>query len=249
MGCPAVKVKLFSLKKLHATSWRLTDVEQGKPKDDFQRFFLMDPRVAVYLRVSTENQNHDSQESELREYCARRGWDKNVEWYREVASGARQDREGLNGLMTKVRRGKVDIILAFKLDRIARSLSHLAQIIAELQLYRVALVCPSQGLDTSNGNPAAQLQLNILAAVAEFERGLITERIHAGITAAKARGVTLGRPATPKGRKQLVAELVAEGLSAREISSKLQIPYSTVTELRREFRTADNEEIRQNGPG
>ena len=69
--------------------------------------------------------------------------------------------------------GKVDIVLAFKLDRLARSLSHLAQLIAELQVNRVALVCPSQGIDTSNSNPAAHLQLNILAAVAQFERELI----------------------------------------------------------------------------
>jgi DNA invertase Pin-like site-specific DNA recombinase len=159
-----------------------------------------------------------------------------VEWYRDTASGAKQDRQGLNELMQKVRRGKVDIILAYKLDRVARSLSHLAQFIAELQTCRVALVCPSQGIDTSNGNPAAHLQLNILAAVAQFERELITERVNAGIAAARVRGVTLGRPATPDRRKRQVGDLVKEGLSARDISARLKIPYSTVTELIREIR-------------
>lgn len=198
----------------------------------------MEPKVAAYLRVSTENQIHDSQDAELRDYCTRRGW-TNVEWFRDTASGAKQDRQGLNDLMQKVRRGKVDIILAFKLDRVARSLSHLAQFIAELQTNRVALVCPSQGIDTSNSNPAAHLQLNILAAVAQFERELITERVKSGITAAKARGVPLGRPATPDRRKRQVAELVAEGLSAKDIGVRLKIPYSTVTELRRELRAAE----------
>jgi len=195
----------------------------------------MEPKVAAYLRVSSENQIHDSQEAELRDYCSRRGW-LNVEWYRDTICGAKQDRQGLNDLMQKVRRGKVDIILAFKLDRLARSLSHLAQLIAELQVNRCALVCPSQGIDTSVANPAASLQLNILGAVAQFERELIIERVRAGISAAKARGVTLGRPATPDRRKRQIADLVGEGLSAKDISASLKIPYSTVTELSREIR-------------
>ena len=196
----------------------------------------MEPRVAVYLRVSTDTQNHDSQERELQEYCLRRGW-SNVEWYRDTASGAKQDRQGLTVLMTKVRRGKVDIILAFKLDRLARSLGHLAQIIAELQNHQVALVCPSQGIDTSNSkyNPAAQLQLNILAAVAQFEKELITERVNAGIAAAKARGVKLGRPASSGRLKQEVGELHRQGLKAKDIAARLGMAYSSVTETIREL--------------
>jgi hypothetical protein len=78
--------------------------------------------------------------------------------------------------MAQVRRGRVGIVVVFRLDRLARSLSHLAQMLAEFQLYRTALVCPGQGIDTSNTNPAAQLKVNILAAVAQFERELIVER-------------------------------------------------------------------------
>jgi putative DNA-invertase from lambdoid prophage Rac len=197
----------------------------------------MDPRVAVYLRVSTDTQIHDSQEAELRDYCNRRGW-SNIEWYQDTASGVKPDRRGLSNLMQKVRRGKVDIVLAFKLDRLARSLSHLAQLIAELQVHRVALVCPSQGIDTSNSNPAAALQLNILAAVAQFERELITERVRAGVAAAKARGVRMGRPATSDRKKQQVLNLAGSGMSARGISEQLRVPYSTVTQLLREGRAA-----------
>lgn len=195
----------------------------------------MEPRVAVYLRVSTENQTHDSQEAELQEYCLRRGW-KQIEWFREKASGARQDRKGLTELMAKVRRGKVDVVLAFKLDRIARSLSHLAQVLAELQLHQVALVCPSQGIDTSNQNPAAQLQLNILGAVAQFEREMIVERVRGGVKAAQARGVKLGRPATSSRRREEIKALLNDGLDLKSISARLQIPYSSVSEIAREIR-------------
>lgn len=198
----------------------------------FSEFYSMEPRVAVYLRVSTESQSHDSQEDELNEYCQRRGW-KQIEWFRDTASGARQDRKGLTELMARVRRGKVDVILAFKLDRIARSLSHLAQVLAELQLYRVALICPSQGIDTSNQNPAAQLQINILAAVAQFERELITERVRSGILAAQARGVKLGRPSRSDKVMGQVKNLRRDGLKAKDISARLGLPYSSVTEILR----------------
>jgi DNA invertase Pin-like site-specific DNA recombinase len=195
----------------------------------------MEPKVAIYVRVSTDSQNHESQEAELREYCQRRDW-KNVEWYRDTASGARQDRQGLADLMAKIRKGKVDVLLCYKLDRLGRSLSHLAQILAELQSCRVALICPSQGIDTSNDNPAAHLQLNLLAAVSHFERQLISERVNAGVKAAQARGVKFGRPPTSDARKQQVLALAAEGHKAKAISEKLRMPYSSVTEILRGFQ-------------
>ena len=89
----------------------------------------MESRIAVYLRVSTDQQTHDSQKAELEDYCARRGW-SNIRWFTDVASGAKQSRDGLNRLMEHVRHGKLDVVLVFKLDRLARSLSHLAQILA-----------------------------------------------------------------------------------------------------------------------
>lgn len=159
-----------------------------------------------------------------------------MRWFIDTGSGAKQSREGLARLMEQVRRGKVDVVLAFKLDRLARSLSHLAQIIGELQTHSVALVCPSQGIDTSNSNPAAQLQLNILAAVAQFERELITERVNAGVRAAKQRGVVLGRPSTTQARAAQVTALLAQGFNATAISRMLHIPYSTAGEMVRGIR-------------
>jgi DNA invertase Pin-like site-specific DNA recombinase len=197
----------------------------------------MNPRVAIYLRVSTEHQNHESQRIELEEYCQRRGW-SNVRWFTDTASGAKQNRDNLNQLMELVRRGRVDTVVTFKLDRLARSLSHLAHLIAELQTHKVALICPGQGIDTSNGSPCAQFQLNILAAVAQFERELITERVNAGLKAARQRGVKLGRPAKRQRHAEQVKALLEQGLKTAEISRRLGIPYSSTGDMVREIRTA-----------
>ena len=152
-------------------------------------------QTALYTRISTDKQSHDSQLHELRDYCHRRGWGE-VSEFADAVSGARFTRAGLDALMGEVRRGRVDVVVCFKLDRLGRSLAHLAQICAELAAHNVALVCTSQGIDTSDRNPAGRLQLGVLMAVAEFERSIIQERVAAGLRAAKARGVRLGRKAT-----------------------------------------------------
>ena len=133
--------------------------------------------------------------------------------------------------MTDVRRNRLNVIICFKLDRLGRSLPHLAQIVAELTSHGVALVCPSQGIDTSGLIPASQLQLNILMAIAEFERSIIQERVTAGLRAAKARGVQLGRPSILHLHRQQVSELLADGLGVRAIARKLQISPASVHKL------------------
>ena len=187
-------------------------------------------KIAIYTRVSTDKQTDESQLNELREFCARRGWIKITE-YRDVISGAKFSRQGLDQLMTDVRRGRLDVVICFKLDRLGRSLPHLAQIVGELTAHRVALVCPSQGIDTSGMNPASQLQLNILMAIAEFERSIIRERVTAGLKASKANGTKLGRPSTLADHGPAVSRLRAEGLGVRAISRELGIPVSSVHKL------------------
>jgi DNA invertase Pin-like site-specific DNA recombinase len=142
-------------------------------------------------------------------------------------------------MMDEVREGTVDIVLTWKIDRLARSLNHLAQIIAELQTNKVALVCPSQGIDTTDNNPCAEFQINILAAVAQFERELIVERVNAGLAAARQRGVTLGRPSKRPGCENIARKLVNERKSAAEIGRILNIPSSTARELVRHIRKVD----------
>lgn len=190
----------------------------------------MEKRTVIYARISTANQSHDSQLRELREYCTSRGFAV-VDEIEDTVSGGQISRRGLDGLMAQVRRGRVGIILVQKLDRLARSLSHLAQIFAELRSHGTALVCPSQGIDTTNANPAAHLQMNILGAVAEFERDLIRERVRAGLEAAKQRGVKLGRPATAKRHLDDVTGLYAGGVGQKAISERLGLPLSTTGDL------------------
>src|SRR4029077_18457419 len=109
-------------------------------------------------------------------------------------SGTRFTRSGLDSLMADVRCGKVDIVCCVKLDRIGRSLPHLAQLVTELEKLDVALICTTQGIDTSTDSPCGRFQLAVLMAVAQFRRDLIRERTKAGLVAARARGSKLGRP-------------------------------------------------------
>jgi len=187
-------------------------------------------KVAIYTRVSTDKQTHDSQLNELREYCQRRGFNYAAE-YSDVISGAKFSRQGLDRLMADVRRGKVDVVVCFKLDRLGRSLAHLAQIVGELTTHRVALICPSQGIDTSGMNPASQLQLNILMAIAEFERSIIQERVAAGLKAARAKNVKLGRPETLSRHQAAVQKLLSQGLGVRTIARELRLPVASVFSL------------------
>ena len=192
-------------------------------------------RTAIYARVSTQQQSHDSQLAELHDYCRRRSW-PNVREYRDVISGARFTRQGLDQLMADVRRRRLDVVVCFKLDRLGRSLSHLAQLVTELTAHGVALVCTSQGIDTSNDNPAGRLQLGVLMAVAEFERSIIQDRVRAGLRAARQNGVKLGRPSTLAAHQDAVGTLLAQGLGARAIARHLGLPVASAFKLVKALR-------------
>jgi len=187
-------------------------------------------QIVIYLRVSTDRQTTDSQAGEVRDYCARRGW-PDLREFSDVSSGAKFGRTGLDALMREVRKGRVDTVVAYKLDRLGRSLPHLAQLIGEMTSHRVALVIPAQGIDTSASNPASQLQLNILMAVAEFEREIIRERVNSGLRAARARGVRLGRPATLERHLPGVRALLEAGHCVAEIAREMKLAYSSAHKL------------------
>jgi DNA invertase Pin-like site-specific DNA recombinase len=182
---------------------------------------------AVYIRVSSLGQRTDSQEQELRRYCRQRAW-KNLAFYKDRISGTKNDRPELDRLMREVRAGKVRRLIVYKLDRLGRSLTHLALILDELNRLKIPLIASSQAIDTSDDNPAGRLQLGVLMAVAEFERGIIKERVNAGLAAAKARGVRLGRPATISKRAAEIRKLKATGLGVRAIARALKMPASSV---------------------
>src|SRR4030095_8808460 len=188
-------------------------------------------RIAVYGRVSTDGQNHDSQLREVRAYIRRRWPKAEVTEYLDKASGAKFKREGLDAMMAEVRKDRVDIIAVYKLDRLGRSLQHLAQLIGELERHGTALVASSQAIDTSESNPAGRLQMHVLAAVAEFERSVIVERINAGLAAARERGAKFGRPRTLDQHISAVAKLSRRGLSGRRIAAELKIPAGSVSAI------------------
>src|SRR5687768_17402910 len=192
-------------------------------------------RIGIYARVSTDRQSHDLQLAELREYCRRRGWNE-VQEFSDFISGATYTRKGLDALLALARCGRIHAVLCYRLDRLGRSLPHLAQIIGEFQAHGVALIVPGQGIDTSSSNPAATLQLNILASIAQFERELIRERVVAGISAAKARGVRFGRPSTAGRHIPAVRELALQGLTSREIARKLGISKTMAARLSKQAR-------------
>lgn len=181
-------------------------------------------KTALYMRVSTSEQTTDPQRGELAEYCARRGW-KDLAEYSDTISGAKFTRSGLDRLMADVRRGKIARIVVAKLDRLGRSLPHLAQLVGELDSHRTALIATSQGIDTSHDNPAGRLQMHVLMAVADFERSLIRERTKAGLNAARARGSKLGRRAVvlDSAKREALAAWKAAPTTVRDLAGVLGV--------------------------
>ncbi|HEX4920030.1 MAG TPA: recombinase family protein [Candidatus Bathyarchaeia archaeon] len=148
--------------------------------------------AAVYVRVSTTDQHTEVQETELREYVAHRGW--NCVLYRDKGqSGAKDNRPALTELMKDIRRRKVDVLVVWALDRLARSLKHLLTIAEECKTLGVDIVCLKQNIDTTL--PAGRLTFQVLGAVAEFEREMLRERVKAGMAQARRTGKRIGRPA------------------------------------------------------
>jgi DNA invertase Pin-like site-specific DNA recombinase len=179
-------------------------------------------RAAIYVRVSTAEQETDLQEHELKEYCERRGWSSAV--YRDKGqSGAKNDRPALTAMMNDLRRRKVDVIVVWALDRLARSLKQLLSIAEECRAVGVDLVSLRQNVDTTL--PAGRLTFQVLGAVAEFEREMLRERVKAGMAQAKRAGKHIGRPARRKfhveeiGRMRL---LRSQGVSVRKLATDFE---------------------------
>jgi len=199
-------------------------------------------KVAIYARVSTDEQTVSQQLEALRGDAQRHGWNI-VEEIQDTISGMAFTRKGLDRLMELVRRKKIDLIIAHKLDRLGRSLPHLAQLIGEFESNGVALFIPGQGIDTRQDNPAGRLQLHILMAVADFERALISERTKLKLRALKAAGVHLGRPAMLQSVKDAARDLCEQSLTTtgklptcRTLATELKLSIGAAHALRDNFR-------------
>ena len=180
--------------------------------------------AAVYIRISTGDQNPDLQRQELPEYCERRGWQL-VGTYEDHMSGGKDRRPSLDRLMADARRRKFDVVVVWRFDRFARSTSHLLRALEEFHSLRIDFVSVTEAIDTST--PAGKMVFNVLGAVAELERSIIRERVVAGQKAAKRRGVRFGRPSVPVPLAQ-VEKLRRGGLSWRAIQAETGIAKDTL---------------------
>jgi DNA invertase Pin-like site-specific DNA recombinase len=183
--------------------------------------------VAIYARVSTCDQDASMQVAELHEYCNRKGWDHVTDYVDTGWSGSKSSRPELNRLMSDIRLGKVQVILTWKLDRLARSLVHLVQTIQELDSLGVRFVAVTQNIDTSISNPMSRFMLQIFGAFAELEREMIRERVCAGVRNAKRKGKQLGRKRVVFDRGKAL-EMATAGASIREIAEILGVKRTTV---------------------
>jgi DNA invertase Pin-like site-specific DNA recombinase len=149
-------------------------------------------RAALYVRVSSGEQNTGAQERALREYVQRRGW-KLQQIYRDHGvSGATSNRPALNEMLKACRRGSVDVVVVWKFDRFARSLKQLMSGLEMCRALGIDFVSVTESIDTSL--PSGELVFQMIGAVAQFERSLIAERVKSGLANARASGKALGRP-------------------------------------------------------
>ena len=184
-------------------------------------------RAAIYARVSTLDQEPENQLAELRRYVAARGWTA-VEFVDRCISGARDRRPALDAVLTDIKRRQFDVLVCWRLDRLGRSLKHLVTLLDELQALGVAFVSLQEGIDATT--PAGKLQMHILAAIAEFERARIAERVRAGLARARTNGTRLGRPYVEVPRDRLA---VVEGLPLKEAAARLGVSKSTLKRWRK----------------
>jgi putative DNA-invertase from lambdoid prophage Rac len=184
-------------------------------------------KAALYARVSTVDQEPENQLAELRRYAAARGWQA-AEYVDHGVSGSQDRRTALDGLLSDARRRRLDVVVCWRLGRLGRNLRHLVTLLDDLQALGVAFVSLGEGIDCTT--PAGRLQLHVLAALAEFERGRIAERVKAGLAQARRRGQRLGRPPVQVPVDRLTA---VAGLRLTDAATQLGVSRSTVKRWRK----------------
>ena len=189
-------------------------------------------QVAIYCRVSTDDQSCERQERDLRAF-ARRAGHRIVGVFKETASGAKNDRAERQKVMALAQAREIDAILVTALSRWGRSTQDLVQTLDDLHGWKVSVLAQT-GLSFDFSTASGKLMRTIMAGLAEFERDLIRERVKSGLAAAKARGVTLGRrvgfrPSNKKARKVLAMH--RDGLSYRLIGRNIGLSKNTVMEI------------------
>ncbi len=187
-------------------------------------------RVALFARVSTQDQNCDRQVRDLEEYAQRAGYEV-VGVFTETVSGVAQVRSERAKVMKLAQARKIDAVLVTEMTRWGRSLTDLLSTLQDLQGFGVSLIAQT-GLTYDLSTPQGKLIAGVMAAVSEFEKDLIRERTLSGLSAARARGKKLGRqPGQLVVQDKIrgkVQKLRAEGLSIRKIASRLDVSTTTI---------------------
>ena len=196
-------------------------------------------RAVLYLRVSTTDQHTSNQEAELRQIAERADWEV-VKVYRDHGiSGAkgRDKRPAFDALCRDASRRQFDVVMAWSVDRLGRSLQDLVNFLSEIHALKVDLFLKTQGVDTTT--PGGKAMFQLMGVFAEFERSIIQERVRAGLRRARSEGKQLGRP-------RLAADLEARisaalktrkdtGDSVRKIAARFGVDPSTVQRISRPF--------------
>jgi DNA invertase Pin-like site-specific DNA recombinase len=202
-------------------------------------------RVAIYTRVSTDGQSVNAQLADLRETAERRGWEIVHEFTDKGISGARgrDGRPGLDAMLKAATRREFDMVAAWAVDRLGRSLQHLVAGLGDLQAAGVGLYLHKQGLDTST--PSGRAMFGMLSVFAEFERDMIRERVRAGMTVAQAEQASgkerlhkngrvkkpIGRPRVTADVERRVHELRGQEWGINRIARELGIGSGTVRRI------------------
>jgi DNA invertase Pin-like site-specific DNA recombinase len=188
-------------------------------------------RVAIYARVSTDNQTTENQLADLRSVAGRHGWTVTKEYVDNGISGAqgRQQRPAFDQLCKGVVRRDFNLVLVWSVDRLGRSLQHLIEFLSELHAKSVDLYLHQQGLDTTT--PAGKAMFQMLGVFAEFERSIIRERVMTGLSRARSQGRTLGLPRLSTHIAEAVRQKHKVGVSIRAIAKQLGIGTSSVSRI------------------
>ena len=195
-------------------------------------------RVALYLRVSTDGQTTSNQQRELEAVAERCGWQV-VEVYKDDGiSGAkgRDKRPAFDRLLKEATRRQFDIIAAWSVDRLGRSLQHLISFLGEVHAVGIDLYLHQQAIDTTT--PAGKALFGMMGVFAEFERSMIQERVRAGLKRAKAQGKRLGRPMVAADKDTAVRAALSAGNGILKTAAMVGVGSSTVQRIRREMAEA-----------
>jgi DNA invertase Pin-like site-specific DNA recombinase len=190
-------------------------------------------RIAIYARVSTADQHPETQLLDLRQMAKQRGYEI-VHEYTDMISGAKSRRPGLDQLLADARRYRFDVVLVAAFDRLARSVRHFLEVLDELNRLGIEFVSLRENIDT--GGPLGRAMVVIVGAIAELERGLIVERIKAGMRRAKLEGRRIGRSPLDTDREQVVADR-RSGMSLSQVAKKHRISRASVCRMVKESDT------------